>query len=126
MNTKTILVIISLVVGASISALVLNKTSGPTHPITNSSEREPSMSMAAMMQHMTQILAQKTSDDLDKTFLENMIIHHQGAVDTATIIVNNSDREELKAFAQEIIDVQDREIQMMQMWIDQWFINKKS
>ena len=50
-----------------------------------------------------------------------MIVHHQGAVDMAVIIADRTRRPELKAFAQEIIDVQDKEITMMQGWLTEWF-----
>jgi len=50
-----------------------------------------------------------------------MIIHHQGAVDMAIILKEKTGRSELQEFAQEIIDVQDKEISLMEGWLNQWF-----
>ena len=81
------------------------------------------MGMEAMMMDMTARMEGKTGDELDRIFLEDMIVHHQGAVDMAIIIKENTERPELKAFAQEIIDVQDQEINMMKSWLAEWFMN---
>lgn len=80
-----------------------------------------SMSMESMMMDMTARMKGKSGDELDIIFLEDMIIHHQGAVDMAYIIRDNTERQELKDFAQEIIDVQDEEINMMNAWLQEWF-----
>ena len=80
------------------------------------------MGMEAMMMDMTARMEGKTGDELDRIFLEDMIVHHQGAVDMAIIIKENTERPELKTFAQEIIDVQDQEINMMKSWLAEWFL----
>ena len=46
----------------------------------------------------------------DKNFLENMIPHHQSAVDMAKLALTKALRPELKTFAQGVIDVQTKEI----------------
>ena len=116
-----ITVITSLIIGGGIGYSLNNKKQIETLAPMNHQAISHSMDMGVMMRHMAMQLANKTGDDLDKTFLENMIIHHQGAVDTSTVIVNQSEREELKAFAQEIIDLQDEEIRIMEEWLTTWF-----
>ncbi len=79
------------------------------------------MDMAGMMHGMMMGLQGKTGDDFDEAFLDEMIIHHQGAVDMAKAVLTSSNRAELKAFANEIISAQTREIEQMQTWRSQWF-----
>ena len=52
--------------------------------------------------------------DPDKNFLENMIPHHQSAVDMAKLALTKALRPELKTFAQGVIDVQTKEIAQYQ------------
>jgi uncharacterized protein (DUF305 family) len=53
----------------------------------------------------------------DKNFLENMIPHHQSAVDMAKLALKKALRPELKTFAQGVIDVQSKEIKQYQTWL---------
>jgi uncharacterized protein (DUF305 family) len=55
--------------------------------------------------------------DPDKNFLENMIPHHQSAVDMAKLALKKALRPELKTFAQGVIDVQSKEIMQYQTWL---------
>jgi len=57
----------------------------------------------------------------DQEFIEQMIPHHQEAIDTSKIIINRSENTELKAFANNIIKVQTAEIEMMDLWSNEWF-----
>lgn len=57
----------------------------------------------------------------DKSFLENMIPHHQEAIDTSNIIIAKTNDAELKAFAQEVIKAQSGEIKSMKEWYKMWF-----
>jgi uncharacterized protein (DUF305 family) len=74
-----------------------------------------------MMMDMTSRMQGKTGSELDKVFLEDMIIHHQGAVDMAKILDAGTQRPELKKMAADIINVQTKEIQMMQGWLKDWY-----
>ena len=51
---------------------------------------------------------------VDEAFAQGMIMHHQMASDMSKSILNYSDDEEVKTFAQAIIDVQEKEIKEMQ------------
>ena len=55
-----------------------------------------------------------TMGGADKNFLENMIPHHQSAVDMAKLALTKALRPELKTFAQGVIDVQTEEIAQYQ------------
>ena len=59
--------------------------------------------------------------DSEEAFVVEMIPHHQEAVDTSRIIVENSDNAELVDLAQRIIVAQQEEIDMMQGWLTQYY-----
>ena len=77
--------------------------------------------MASMMHDMNANLTGKTGDEFDKAFLDDMIIHHQGAVDMAQAVLKNSKRPELIKLANDIITAQTVEIDMMKKWQKEWF-----
>lgn len=57
----------------------------------------------------------------DAQFIDSMIIHHQGAVDMANELIENTERPELLAFAEAIINAQSTEIADMQEWRGAWY-----
>jgi uncharacterized protein (DUF305 family) len=79
------------------------------------------MNMDDMMMTMTKNLQGKTGATFDKAFIDDMIPHHQGAVEMAELVLTSTERPELKKMAQEIIDAQTKEIKMMQEWQKEWF-----
>lgn len=81
---------------------------------------ETASSMQHTMDAMTASLAGKSGDELDHAFLDEMIVHHEGAVDMAKM-VENTTRPELRTFADAIIAVQSQEIAQMKAWRAEWF-----
>lgn len=73
------------------------------------------------MQSMTAGLAGKTGDAFDKAFIDEMIVHHEGAVEMAKQVLAVSKRPELRTLAEAIIEAQTAEIRMMQEWGKSWF-----
>src|SRR3990167_6705130 len=55
------------------------------------------------MGDMVNSLKGKTGDDFDKTFISEMIDHHQGAIDMAELAKINAGHDELKVMADDII-----------------------
>jgi len=123
-------IIVSLVVGGAIGYALNDKTpeaQAPASPTIDHSTMDMNdQGMEAMMMDMTARMEGKSGDDLDRIFLEDMIIHHQGAVDMAIIIQENTERPELKTFAQDIIDAQSKEIVMMKDWLADWFLEEEN
>jgi len=74
------------------------------------------MDMESQMHSMTSSLEHKTGDAFDKEFLVQMVIHHQGAVEMAQMVLNTSKRPELIQLANDIISAQNKEITMMKEW----------
>lgn len=78
-------------------------------------------SMQAMMDDMSLSLAGKSGDEFDKAFIEEMIIHHQGAIDMAKLALTSAKHQEIKNLAGAIISAQTSEINQMRQWKSAWF-----
>ncbi|WP_273699860.1 DUF305 domain-containing protein [Paracoccus sphaerophysae] len=57
------------------------------------------------------------ADDPDTAFVRGMIRHHQGAIDMARIVQQHGDDPQTKAWAEQIIAAQEREIAEMEAWL---------
>lgn len=124
-QTKTIIilsVLLALVVGVLIGRGLSNNrmNMNSMHKMSDGTMMK-NHDMQAMMHDMNASLQGKTGDVFDKAFLEEMIVHHQGAVDMAQEVLKVSKRPELINLANEIITAQEKEISMMQGWLDTWF-----
>lgn len=81
--------------------------------------------MNSIMHDMNAKLQGKTGDEFDKEFLSEMIVHHQGAVDMAKLVLTSSKRPEMIKFANNIISAQSKEIEIMKQWENEWFSIKE-
>jgi uncharacterized protein (DUF305 family) len=61
-----------------------------------------------------------TGAAFDRMFVGMMIPYHEGAVTMARDALAKSQRPEVKKLVQEIIDAQQREIEMMKRWTEEW------
>lgn len=77
--------------------------------------------MQMQMDDMSAGLRGKTGDEFDQAFLDEMVIHHEGAVDMAEQVLTTSKRSELLQLARDIIKAQTSEIEMMKKWRAEWF-----
>jgi uncharacterized protein (DUF305 family) len=71
-----------------------------------------------MMMDPQQLANQKP---FDKAFIDAMIPHHQSAIEMAQVALENSDNPKIKELAQNIISAQQREIEQMTQWRQQWY-----
>jgi len=62
-----------------------------------------------------------SGEDFEKAFLEGMIVHHIGAIEMAEQLLDETDRPELVKMANDIIDVQTQEVDMMKGWLEEWY-----
>jgi uncharacterized protein (DUF305 family) len=60
-------------------------------------------------------------DPFDKAFIDNMIPHHESAIDMASVALENSANAEIKEIARAIVDAQQREIAQMKRWRGEWY-----
>ena len=74
--------------------------------------------MSNMMMDMTAGMKGKSGTELEKVFLKEMIVHHQGAVDMAKMLLTDKTiKPELRTFAEKIIAAQNPEIVQMTNWL---------
>lgn len=64
--------------------------------------------------------AAMTGETFDRTFIANMIAHHEGAVAMAKLALANAKYQEIKTMANDIIAAQSSEITKMQQWQSDW------
>ena len=64
------------------------------------------------------------SIDSEYKFLIKMIPHHEEAVTNAKILRDNTNREEMREFAKDIIEVQNQEIEEMEKYLAEWYPNR--
>lgn len=74
----------------------------------------------SMMSDQTDIDDLNSATDFDKSFLEQMIPHHQMAVVMASMLERGTNRPEMKKLAGEITAAQTKEIQQMKQWQKDW------
>ncbi len=73
-----------------------------------------------MMGNDTDVARLENSQDFDRSFVEDMIPHHQMAVMMASMLKNGTTRPEMKTLADNIIATQTKEIDMMRKWLANW------
>jgi len=73
------------------------------------------------MNQMSSTLEALKGEDFDRMFITLMIDHHQGAIDMAKLALSNSEQDELKDLANDIISAQTKEIDLMKGWLDSWY-----
>jgi uncharacterized protein (DUF305 family) len=71
-----------------------------------------------MMMDPQQLANQKP---FDEAFIDAMIPHHRSAIEMAQVALENSDNPKIKELAQNIISAQQREIEQMTQWRQQWY-----
>ncbi|MBU4539270.1 MAG: DUF305 domain-containing protein [Weeksellaceae bacterium] len=75
-------------------------------------QKELSQSMSAMMNREIKIY-----DNIDKDYAEQMIPHHQSAVDMAKVYLKYGKQKELLNLCREIVETQTAEILQLQLWL---------
>jgi len=122
MNTNPIAVgLVALIIGLGGGYLIANNNQqAPTeHMMADGSMMQNGM--GSTMDDMMSGLKGKTSDEFDRAFLSEMIMHHQGAVEMAQAALQDAKHQEIKDMAQAIISAQTTEINQMQMWGKSWY-----
>ena len=67
------------------------------------------------------VMLEEARKDFDKAFIDEMVPHHQGAIRQASIILEESQDEEMISLARSIVDAQSREIRQMNSWRKRWY-----
>ncbi len=116
-----VMIVLGAVLGYSVRGMRENKASVPAASYPAAMMDMNHDSMSGMMEDMTVGLKGKIGDDFDKAFLDEMIVHHEGAVDMANLVLEKTSREELRNLAFDIIAAQTTEIEAMNAWRKAWF-----
>jgi uncharacterized protein (DUF305 family) len=102
MNNKTALIVLgTLIIGIALGYVLAPKM--PGH-----------MGMMGMRDRGMQ-------QNIDAHFIEQMIPHHEGAIEMAEVALERSTRPEVKKLAEDIITAQTSEITQMQQWYRDWY-----
>ncbi|GCF10065.1 DUF305 domain-containing protein [Dictyobacter arantiisoli] len=70
---------------------------------------------------MTSSLSSLTGKDFEVQFMQEMIVHHQVAIDMASMVPAHTKRVELSTLSQRIITSQTQDIKNMTGWLNQWY-----
>lgn len=133
-QTTGIIAIVALIIGVGIGYIADGYRSGPGHygqmkhtmrgdemKMDMRRGHTMNMGMEEMMTSMNANLEGKTGDAFDRVFLDEMIVHHQGAVSMANLALTNAGHQEIKDLAAGIIAAQNKEIAEMKAWQQAWF-----
>jgi uncharacterized protein (DUF305 family) len=60
-------------------------------------------------------------EPFDKAFIDAMIPHHQSAIEMAQIAREKSEIPEIKELAEDIVSAQQKEIEQLTRWRQQWY-----
>lgn len=116
MDLKTIgIALVALVVGFGGGYTFVPEGTPGMHGMPDGS------AMSDAMGDMMSGLEGKTGDEFDKAFIEEMIVHHEGAVAMAEELLENTKRPELQQLGGDIISAQTREIETMRRWLRDWY-----
>jgi uncharacterized protein (DUF305 family) len=63
----------------------------------------------------------RANQPFDQRWLDEMIMHHQHAVMSSSMMIADSERPELRDLAERIISAQQREIDQMRQWRRDWY-----
>lgn len=102
MNSKIIFGLSGLLIGAAVTALLINGFNVTNPTVQNYS-------------------AARSSDAIDAHFIEQMIPHHDDAITMAKLAQAKAQRPEIKKLADDIIKAQSQEITQMKDWYKNWF-----
>jgi uncharacterized protein (DUF305 family) len=123
MNVKIIgVVLASGALGFGICTAISASSEPKTDPMSHDmSTMNQEVSMEEQVKQLSGELDDKTRNALDRAFVENMIVHHEGAIEMAEKVVGQTKRPEVKALAEEIIATQGAEVETMNGWLKQWY-----
>jgi hypothetical protein len=82
---------------------------GPTDPV--------SAAFDAINRRMHQGMEVDAAHGPDRAFVEAMIVHHQGAIDMARVILGFGSDPKIRTLAEQVIKAQQGEIALMRQWL---------
>lgn len=122
MNKNAVITLaIGLIIGVGgtlgVSALTNNDDNKQA---ATTEQQTPTDHSSMTMTEMNKQLEKLSGDEFDKTFIEMMTVHHEGAVAMAELIPTRAKHDEIKTLGQAIIAAQTKEIAEMKQWQMDW------
>lgn len=123
MKTKIIIAVAMLALGFGAGYMFTRNSNTPEVATTSESHIMPDGSTMSMsnMENYTNKFEGKKGEAFDQTFVSQMILHHEEAIDMAKLALTKSKREEILSLSKSIIETQGQEIKNMKSWQAQWF-----
>ncbi len=115
-NNTIVIILVTLVIG-----IVTGYFYGTANMSRSVQKSAPIAGMHSTMSGMMMGLDGKTGDALDEAFLDEMTVHHQGAIEMAKKLLQGTKRPELVKLGNGIITAQTGEIETMKQWRKDWF-----
>ncbi len=81
---------------------------------------KPKTTADSTTMNMVDSLRDKSGDDFDKAYVSGMIEHHQEAIDMSKLGIKQAGHKEIKDLSKTIIKAQQKEIDEMQQWQQDW------
>ncbi len=107
--------------GSSVSSVTVKSTTAAASGGSDMGQMTPGQSMSgAGSDPMTDSLKGLSGKEFEVTFMQEMLAHHQSALDMAKLIPTNTKRAELLKLGQEITTAQTKEIGDMTGWLASW------
>ncbi|ART62429.1 hypothetical protein B9H00_04530 [Kushneria marisflavi] len=109
----------SLIMGLLLSTPVLagSSVSHDEHTSTAGEASQAAQAFDDANQRMHHGMAIESSGNVDMDFARGMLAHHRGAVDMARIELEHGSDEQMRRLAREVIDAQQKEIDLLKRWI---------
>lgn len=82
---------------------------------------DPMAEMSPEMHQMMQDMVDMSPAEFERFFLEDMIVHHAGALQPARQCKGKAVHAELKQLCADIVSAQTGEIELMRRWLCDWF-----
>jgi uncharacterized protein (DUF305 family) len=122
MNKNTIITLaIGLIIGVGGTLGVIALSNSDDSKQVATIEQQTSTDHSSMtMAEMNKQLEKLSGDEFDKTFIEMMTAHHEGAVAMAELIPTRAKHDEIKTLGTAIIAAQTKEIAEMKQWQIDW------
>ena len=118
--------VIGLLIGVIIAVFATSYAVNNSHEGMISNMMDMHSGSGMSMSDMVAGLENKSGDAFDEAFINEMIDHHQGAIDMANLAKQNAKHDEIKNLADDIISAQTKEINEMQSWQKQWGYSSSS
>lgn len=63
----------------------------------------------------------RSAEPFDASFIEVMVDHHRSAIEAAQVVLAQTQRDEIRNLAEDIISSQQAEIEQLEAWLAEWY-----